>query len=53
MLISWVVVLIALAGVLMMALSANPKVQQIGLVCFLCGLMVTCFLLGGRAIRIG
>lgn len=53
MLISWIVVLIALAGVLLMALAANTKLQQIGLVMFLCGLMVTCFLIGGKAVRIG
>lgn len=31
--------LIALIGVLMFALSANPKLQKIGEICLFCGLL--------------
>ena len=36
--------LIALVGVLMYALSANPKLQEIGRIAFFCGLLA--FLIG-------
>lgn len=53
MLISWVVVLIALAGLLVYALAANAKVGEIGRIAFFCGLLVICWLLAGKSIRIG
>jgi Na+/phosphate symporter len=53
MLISWAVLLIALAGVLLLALSSNAKVVQIGTIMFLCGLLATCLLLAGKSVRIG
>jgi Na+/phosphate symporter len=37
--------LVALVGVLMYALSSNPKMQEIGRIMFFCGLLA--FLLGG------
>jgi len=52
MLISWVVVLIAIAGVLIFALSTNAKVARIGEIMFLCGLMATCFMLVGKTVRL-
>lgn len=44
--------LVALAGVLMYALCANPNLQEIGRICFFCGLLA--FLLGfsGHAISL-
>jgi hypothetical protein len=53
MLISWAVVLVALVGLLLLAIAEKPKVVTIGTVMFLCGLMATCFLLAGRSVRIG
>lgn len=52
MLISWVVVLIALVGLLMWMLSSNGKVAEVGKVAFFCGLLVTCMLLGGKTVRL-
>ena len=44
--------LIALAGVLILALAANPKVADIGKIMFLCGLMAVCFALAGRMVKL-
>lgn len=45
----YLVLLFALVGVLMYALSTNGKVQEIGRICFFCGLLA--FLLQvGKAI---
>ena len=52
MLISWVVLLIAVVGLLMYVLASNPKVSEIGRIMFSCGLLATCFLLGGKPMRI-
>jgi Na+/phosphate symporter len=52
MLVSWVVVVIAVVGLLMYVLSANPKVSDVGRIMFACGLLVTCLVLGGKAVRI-
>lgn len=52
MLISWVVLLVALVGLLMWVLSNNPKVSEIGKVMFFCGLLVTCLVLGGKTVKI-
>lgn len=51
MLISWVDLLIAVAGLLLMVLAANPKLQKVGEIALLCGLMATCFLLGGKTVH--
>jgi Na+/phosphate symporter len=39
-------VLVALIGVLMYALCANPKLQELGRIAFFCGLLT--FLLNGQ-----
>jgi hypothetical protein len=52
MLVSWIVLLIAVAGLLLYVLTTNPKLQEIGKITFFCGLLVTCFLLGGKSAHI-
>lgn len=52
MLISWVVVLVALVGLLVYMLSANPKAQEVGRIMFFAGLLVACFMLAGRSVRL-
>lgn len=52
MLVSWVVVLIALVGLLVYLLSANPRAQEIGRLMFACGLLVACLMLSGRTVRL-
>jgi Na+/phosphate symporter len=42
--------LVALVGVLMYVLSANPKLQEIGRIMFFCGLLA--FLMGGARMLI-
>lgn len=39
--------LVALIGLLMFALAANPKVQEIGRIMLFCGLLVTLLHSGG------
>jgi Na+/phosphate symporter len=41
MVIATIPVLVTLAGALMYALSANPKVNELGRIMFFCGLLVT------------
>lgn len=52
MLVSWVVLLIAVAGLVLYMVSPNPRVQEIGRLMFGCGLLVLCFALGGKAVRL-
>lgn len=51
MLISWFVVLIALLGLLLFAL-AKGDAKEIGRIMFFCGLLITCAMLAGRAVRV-
>jgi len=44
--------LVALLGVLAYALSSNGKIQEIGRICFFCGLFVTLFQIGGHQISL-
>ena len=45
--------LVALVGMLMYALSANPKLQEIGRISFFCGLLAFLLLAaGGHALAI-
>jgi Na+/phosphate symporter len=53
MLVSWVVVLIALGGLLILAIAEKAKLVTIGTIMFGCGLLATCLLLAGKSIRIG
>ena len=46
MLIATIPLIVAIVGVLMYALAANPKLADIGRIMFLCGLFVTLLLLG-------
>lgn len=52
MLISWAVLIIAIAGLLVWVLASNAKVAEIGRLAFFCGLFVTCMLLGGKTVRV-
>lgn len=44
--------LVALAGVLAYALSANPKVAELGKIAFACGLLVTLFAVAHASFRL-
>jgi drug/metabolite transporter (DMT)-like permease len=50
--ISWVVLLIALAGLVMFVVPGNGDRKQIGWGMFICGLMALCFALAGRTVRL-
>lgn len=52
MVISIFAVIVALVGVLMYALSANPKLVEVGRIMFFCGLLAVCLLLGGTSVRL-
>jgi Na+/phosphate symporter len=52
MLTGWLVVLIALVGLVIYVLATNPKVSEIGRLMFACGLLATCFLLAGKVVRL-
>ena len=43
MLITWLVLLVAVVGLLMMVLASNPKLEKIGTVLFASGTLVTLF----------
>ena len=53
MVIAWLVLLVCVAGALIYALAANPKVSRIGEHMFWCGLLVMLFALAGKVVRIG
>ncbi len=53
MVIAWLVLLVAVVGLLMYALSANPKLARVGEILFFCGSLVTLFMLAGRTVRLG
>ena len=44
--------LVALVGVLMYALSANPKLGEIGKIMFFCGLFVTLLRIGPEMVNL-
>lgn len=44
--------LFALAGILMMALAANPKVNKIGEIMFFCGLLVALFVVAHKPLSL-
>lgn len=52
MLISWVDLLIAVVGLLLYVLAANPKLQEVGKLTYFAGLLATCLLLGAKTIHI-
>jgi Na+/phosphate symporter len=52
MVIAYLPLLIALIGVLMYALSANPKVVEIGRIMFWTGLLVTLFSVASKTVRL-
>jgi len=52
MLVSWAVVLIALVGLVMYVLPGNGQRQEVGRLMFACGLLVACFMLAGKTVRL-
>ena len=53
MIISWVVVLFAIAGLVIYLLAApGSKAGRIGEIMFACGFLATCLLLAGRTVRL-
>lgn len=53
MLIGWVTALFAIAGALVYALAANPKVAEIGRVTFFAAMIALMIALSGHVARIG
>jgi len=53
MLIAWLPLLVAIAGLLLYALANNPKVAEAGRLAFACGLLVTLFALARATVRLG
>jgi Na+/phosphate symporter len=52
MLISWVVLLIAVVGLVLYVMPGNGQRQEIGRLMFACGLLALCFALAGRTVRL-
>jgi Na+/phosphate symporter len=52
MLVSWVVLLIALVGLVLYLVPTNPGAKEIGRLMFACGLLVLCFALAGKTVRL-
>lgn len=52
MTVSILAVIVGVLGALVYALSANPKLQEIGRIMFFCGLFVALWLFGGMKITI-
>lgn len=50
--ISWLVILIALAGLVIYLVASNPKAAELGRLMFCCGLLAACLLLGGRSVHL-
>jgi Na+/phosphate symporter len=48
----WIVVLIALAGLVIYAMASNPKAQRVGEILFFCGTLATCLALAGKVTRL-
>jgi Na+/phosphate symporter len=53
MLVATIPIIVLIVGVLMYALSANPKLSEIGRIMFFCGLFVALLVLGHEgAVRV-
>ena len=52
LLISWVVLLIAVAGLVLYVMPGNGQRQEIGRLMFACGLLALCFALAGKTVRL-
>jgi Na+/phosphate symporter len=52
MLISWVVLLIAVVGLVLFVLPGNGDRKEIGRLMFACGLLALCFALVGKTVRL-
>lgn len=53
MIIAVIPLILALVGLLLYALAANPKVSEIGRISFFCGLLVLTFAFAKTVIHIG
>jgi Na+/phosphate symporter len=49
---AYVVVAIALAGLLLYVLASNPKLVEIGRIMLFCGLLALCFALSRQTIKL-
>ena len=46
-------IIVTVVGLLMYALSANPKIQEIGRIMFMMGLLAALLQLGGSSVSLG
>lgn len=53
MIVAYIPLLLALIGVLMMALSSNAKLARIGEIMFFCGFLVTMMTVAKMTFRLG
>lgn len=53
MLIAIIPFIVAIIGVLMYALCANPKLQEIGRIMFFCGMFIITWVLAKETLRVG
>lgn len=53
MLIAIIPFIVAIIGVLMYALCANPKLQEIGRIMFFCGMFIITWVLAKETLHIG
>ena len=49
--VSWVVLLVGLAGLVMFLVPGNGDRKQVGFAMFACALMALCFALAGKTVR--
>lgn len=50
--IAYIVFILALLGLVLYVLPLNGKIQEIGRIMFMCGLLVTMFALGGKVVKL-
>lgn len=53
MLIAIIPLIVLIVGLLMYALAANPKIQEIGRIMFFCGLLALCLAFSRQTLSIG
>ena len=52
MIIAYIPLLFAIAGLLLFALASNPKVVRVGEIMFFCGFLVTMFSLASKTVHL-
>lgn len=50
--VAYVPLLLALIGLMLYILPVNPKINQIGMILFACGVLVTMFAWSGHSVKI-